>query len=92
MMQRVAEIDSLAVSVQFPLVLTQRLLPFSIFSVEQPVTILLGHDQARLRERVDESGAHIRSAEQDGHFLTELLMKRFRNRRWNISHRDHLPV
>ena len=92
MMQRVAEIDSLAVSVQFPLVLTQRLLPFSIFSGEQPVAILLGHDQPRLRERVDESGAPIRSAEQDGQLLTELLMQSFCNWRWNIGHRGHLPV
>ena len=49
MMQRVAEINSLAVSVQFSMVLRRCLLPLSIFSGGQPVTILLGHDQARLR-------------------------------------------
>src|ERR1035441_6818020 len=90
MMQRVAERDGLAVCVQSPLILTERLFPFAIFSRRQPVSILFSHHQACLRERIDERRIHIRSSEQDDHFLAELLMKSFCDCLWNISLRNLL--
>jgi hypothetical protein len=92
MMQPVAEIDSFAVCVQSSLVFTERLLPFPVFSRRQPASILLGNNQARFRERIDERGVHIRPTKQNSYLLAELLPKRFGNGAGNIGQRDNFAA